>query len=65
MSKFNSNFVKSKIESIAKNPKSNSKLKENNLSISSQTLKDSFSHLEEFKDSIKKDFTVKKVFKWY
>ena len=61
MSKFNSNFVKSKIESIAKNPKSNSKLKENNLSISSQTLKDSFSHLEEFKDSIKKDLTIKKV----
>ena len=61
MSKFNSNFVKSKIESIAKNPKSNSKLKENNLSISSQTLKDSFSYLEEFKDSIKKDLTIKKV----
>lgn len=53
MSKFNSNFVKSKIESIAKNPQNRNRLNSNDLTISSKTLKDSFSYLEEFKDSLK------------
>ena len=53
MSKFNSNFVKSKIESIAKNPQNRNRLNSNDLAISSKTLKDSFSYLEEFKDSLK------------
>ena len=61
MSKFNSNFVKSKIESIAKNPINKNKLKENDLTISSKTLKDSFSYLEEFKDSIKNNSNIKKA----
>ena len=59
MSKFNCNFVKSKIESIAK--KNKNTLKENNLTLSSKTLKDSFSYLEEFKESCKKDLNIKKA----
>ena len=59
MSKFNCNFVKSKIESIAK--KNKNILKENNLTLSSKTLKDSFSYLEEFKESCKKDLNIKKA----
>ena len=59
MSKFNCNFVKSKIESIAK--KNKNTLKENNLTLSSKTLKDSFSYLEEFKESCKNDLNIKKA----
>ena len=45
MSKFNSNFVKSKIESIAKKPENihnSDESKNNQLNISTKTLKDSF-----------------------
>ena len=59
MSKFNCNFVKSKIESIAKKNKNTQK--ENNLTLSSKTLKDSFSYLEEFKESCKNDLNIKKA----
>ena len=62
MSKLNCNFVKSKIESIAKNPPINmNNSNENNLNTSTKTLKDSFSYLEEFKESFKKQLNIKKV----
>ena len=62
MSKLNCNFVKSKIESIAKNPPLNiNNSNENKLNISTKTLKDSFSYLEEFKESFKKQLNIKKV----
>ena len=60
MSKFNFNLVKAKIESIAKNPLNKNGMKENKLNISSKTLKDSFSYLEEFKQSLKKELNIKK-----
>ena len=60
MSKFNRNFVKSKIESIANKPMHKNKPKENELNISTKTLKDSFSYLNEFKENINKD-NIKKV----
>ena len=60
MSKFNFNLVKAKIESIAKNPLNKNGIKENKLNISSKTLKDSFSYLEEFKQSLKKELNIKK-----
>jgi len=62
MSKFNCNLLKSKIESIAKNNINNrNKSKENKLNISTKTLKDSFSYLDEFKESLKKELNIKKV----
>ena len=62
MSKLNCNFVKSKIESIAKNPPLDiNNSNENKLNISTKTLKDSFSYLEEFKESFKKQLNIKKV----
>ena len=61
MSKFNCNLVKAKIESIAKNPNNLKKSKENKLNTSTKTLKDSFSYLEDFKESFKNDSNIKKV----
>ena len=52
--------MKAKIESIAKNPLNKNGIKENKLNISSKTLKDSFSYLEEFKQSLKKELNIKK-----
>lgn len=53
--------MKAKIESIAKNPLNKNRFKENKLNISSKTLKDSFSYLEEFKQSLKEELNIKKV----
>ena len=53
--------MKAKIESIAKNPLNKNGIKENKLNISSKTLKDSFSYLEEFKQSLKEELNIKKV----
>ena len=61
MSKINHNLLKAKIESIAKNPKNRSNIEQNELKISAKTLKDSYSHLEECKESFKKDINIKKV----
>ena len=61
MSKFNYNLVKAKIESIAKNPNNIRKSKENNLNISTKTLKDSFSYLEELKETSNKESNIKKA----
>lgn len=78
MSKRNNNFLKNKIELIAKSLikkneaiKSNylnaknfrekeKESKQNNLNLSINTLKDSLSFLEEYKDSFCKDITIKK-----
>ena len=69
MSKFNSNFVKSKIESIAKKPEnilSSDESKNNQLNISTKTLKDSFSYIEEFRESFhNKEQPIKKVETYY
>jgi hypothetical protein len=60
MSKFNRNFVKSKIESIANKPRNKDKYKENELNISTKTLKDSYSYLDDFKENLTKG-NIKKV----
>ena len=62
MSKLNFSLVKAKIESIAKNPSNKNKSKENKLNISSKTLKDSFSYLQEFKEALNnQELNIKKV----
>ena len=64
MSKFNHNLLKAKIESIAKKNhiKEKENSKENKLNISTKTLKDSFSFLDEFKESLKQELnSIKKV----
>ena len=61
MSKINHNLLKAKIELIANNPKNKNKIKSNELNISSKTLKDSYSYLEECKQSLNKDIKIKKA----
>ena len=75
MSKINNNIIKSKVESIAKtlikkNEDINSNYlainkireesKQNSLNLSANTLKDSLSHLEDFKNNLYKDVSIKK-----
>ena len=76
MSKINNNIIKSKVETIAKtlikkNEDINSNYlttnkvreesKQNSLNLSTNTLKDSLSHLEDFKNAFYKDVNIKKI----